>query len=69
MDVMEDADFPSDTATNLAEVVMRPEEASAAAASSRDPARWAGELAQRINALGLNLWKQDCPDPNHHRGY
>ena len=69
VNVMEDADFPDDTATNLAEVVMRPEEQSAAAASSRDPATWAVELAQRINALGLNLWKKGFPDPNHHRDY
>ena len=69
VDEMEDADLPNDTVTNLVEVVMLPEGAAAASASSRDPATWAVELAQRINALGLNLWKQDFPDPNHHRDY
>ena len=58
---MEDADLPDDTVTNLVEVVMRPE-GQGAAASSSDPAMWAVELAQRINALGLDLWKQDFSD-------
>ena len=65
---MEDADLPGDSVTNLVEVVMRPE-GQGAATSSSDPTMWAVELAQRTNALGLDLWQQDFPDPSHHRDY
>ena len=66
VDEMGESDLPTDTVTNLVEVVMNREPA---AAPSRDLDAWASALAQRINALGLNLWKQDFPSPEHHRDY
>ena len=66
VDEMDESDLPTDTVNNLVEVVMNRDPAPP---SSRNLEVWASALAQRINALGMNLWKQDFPSPERHRDY